>query len=62
MIKCMDFFKEVESKLKAAGIQTFEFESRTIFFEYLGANWFAQSYVPVDIAEKIKNRHTQTPY
>lgn len=55
MIKCMDFFKEVESKLKAAGIQTFEFESRTIFFEYLGANWFAQSYVPVDIAEKIKN-------
>lgn len=55
MIKCIDFFKEVEERLKEAGIQTFEFESRTIFFEYLGANWFTQGYIPADIAGGIKN-------
>ena len=55
MIKCINFFKEVKERLKEAGIKTFEFESRTIFFEYLGENWFTQSYIPADVVEKIKN-------
>ncbi|MGN1034279.1 MAG: peptide chain release factor N(5)-glutamine methyltransferase [Oscillospiraceae bacterium] len=55
MIKCVNFFKEVEERLKEAGIQTFEFESRTIFFEYLGESWFTQSYIPADVVEGIKN-------